>query len=67
MKYQDFVDGLLEYAAKAGETIHFHHDKEQGKYIGITSSGAVFTGNSCSFKITVKDGSFESMFELKIA
>lgn len=58
MKYQNFVDSVVEFAAKSGEnvTVKFENDIEAGKFIGLVSNGVRFFANSSSLKITVRWG-----------
>lgn len=70
MSFQEFVDGIIELAAKCGEnvTVHFDYDEKAGKYVGIASNGMQFTGNSYSLKITARWGTgHQAQFELTAA
>lgn len=70
MKFQGFVDGVIELAAKCGEnvSVHFYYDEDEKMYIGIASNGVRFLGNSHSFKVTADWGDgHRAQFELSAA
>ena len=66
MTYQEFQQGILNAIKNAGNSVgvRFYNDKEKGKYTAICSDGVRFTGNSTSFKVTVRWASHQAQFEL---
>ena len=67
---KSFAESIIEIAMRSGITgaeIRFGYDDEHGRYVGRSKDGVVFTGNSTSYRIGVKQymhgkKRFESQF-----